>query len=145
MKTWALAVLLLAAAAGTAEAARRIYEPPIRGVIFHACYDGDTCTMSIPGVHALFGDHIPIRIVGIDTPEMNGKCEREKEMARAARDLVNDRLSRAGSIDLEDLGRDKHFRIDARIIADGQDVGAELLRRGLARPYAGGRRAPWCS
>lgn len=130
---------------GEARAARKIYEPPIRGVIFHSCYDGDTCTMSLPGTHALFGDHISIRLDGIDTPEIKGKCAREKSMAVAARNLVNRRLAAASTIDLEDLGRDKYFRIGARVMADGQDLGAELLRLGLAVPYNGGTKIQdWC-
>ncbi len=27
-------------------------------VVYHTCYDGDTCMVSLPGIHALFGDHI---------------------------------------------------------------------------------------
>lgn len=131
---------------GEAQASRKIYEPPIRGVIFHHCYDGDTCTVSLPGVHPLFGDRIDVRIAGIDTPEIKGKCAREKELARSARDLVNGRLSHAARIDLEDLGRDKYFRIGARVVADGQDLGVELLRLGLAVSYFGGHKeGGWCS
>lgn len=44
--------------------------------VYHTCYDGDTCMMSLPGIHPLFGDHIPVRLAGIDTPEMKGQCER---------------------------------------------------------------------
>lgn len=130
---------------GEAHAARKVYEPPIRGVTFHSCYDGDTCTVSLPGTHALFGDHIAVRLDGIDTPEIKGQCPREIELARSARDLVNARLAGASRIDLEDLGRDKYFRIGARVMADGQDVGAELLRLGLAVPYNGGTKIMnWC-
>lgn len=138
----ALACLLIY---GEAQAARKVYEPPIRGVIFHRCYDGDTCTVSLPGVHPLFGERIDVRIAGIDTPEIKGKCEHEKALARSARDLVNETLATASNIDLEDLGRDKYFRIGARVMADGQDLGAELLRLRLAVIYNGGTKtAPWC-
>ena len=130
---------------GEAQAARKVYEPPIRGVIFHRCYDGDTCTVSLPGVHPLFGERIDVRIAGVDTPEIKGKCAREKELAIQARDLVNGMLAHASTIDLEDLGRDKYFRIGARVIADGQDLGADLLRLRLAVIYNGGTKtATWC-
>lgn len=26
--------------------------------VYHTCYDVDTCMMSLPGIHPLFGDHI---------------------------------------------------------------------------------------
>ncbi len=38
-------------------------------VIYRSCYDGDTCRFDIPNVHPFFGENIPIRIAGIDTPE----------------------------------------------------------------------------
>ena len=131
---------------GEAQAARKVYEPPIRGVIFHSCYDGDTCTVSLPGVHPLFGERIDVRIAGIDTPEIRGRCLQEKALAISARELVNEALAHAGQIVLEDLGRDKYFRVLARVMADGQDLGAELLRLGLAVPYNGGiKTKDWCS
>jgi endonuclease YncB( thermonuclease family) len=37
-------------------------------VIYHRCYDGDTCTFTLPGVHPLFGEKISVRIAGLDTP-----------------------------------------------------------------------------
>lgn len=37
--------------------------------IYHTCYDGDTCMMSLPDTHPLFGEHIPVRLAGIDTPK----------------------------------------------------------------------------
>ena len=39
-------------------------------VQYHRCYDGDTCTFTLPGIHPLFGEKIGIRIAGIDTPEI---------------------------------------------------------------------------
>ena len=29
-------------------------------IVYHTCYDGDTCMVSLPGVHPFFGDHILI-------------------------------------------------------------------------------------
>ncbi len=113
--------------------------------VYHTCYDGDTCMMSLPGIHPLFGDHIPVRLAGIDTPEMKGRCERETQLARQARDLVRSALSRADTIHLRRASRDKYFRIDARVIANGQDLSAVLIERGLAVPYDGGTKSmDWC-
>ena len=54
---------------------------PFEVAVFHGCYDGDTCTVSLPqGIPALFGDHITVRLAGIDTPEMKGICEEEKAL-----------------------------------------------------------------
>lgn len=54
---------------------------PFQAVTWHGCYDGDTCRVTIPGLHSLLGEKIPIRIRGIDTPEIRGKCEAEKTKA----------------------------------------------------------------
>lgn len=114
--------------------------------VYHTCYDGDTCMMSLPGIHPLFGDHIPVRLAGIDTPEMKGQCEREKQLARQARDLVRSHLSRAGEIRLRKASRDKYFRVDARVIADGADLSEILINQGLAVPYDGGAKTKdWCA
>ena len=34
-----------------------------QSVIFHSCYDGDTCTFTIPGVHPLLGDKIKVIVL----------------------------------------------------------------------------------
>ncbi|MDI3467922.1 MAG: hypothetical protein OJF50_006743 [Nitrospira sp.] len=114
--------------------------------VYHTCYDGDTCMMSLPGIHPLFGDHIPVRLAGIDTPEMKGRCDREAQLARQARDLVRSLLGRAGEIRLRKASRDKYFRVDARVIADGADLSEILINQGLAVPYDGGTKTKdWCA
>lgn len=51
--------------------------------IIHDCDDGDTCTISIPGLLPIFGDKLSLRLVGIDTPEVKSKCEEERALAKA--------------------------------------------------------------
>jgi len=58
-------------------------------------YDGDTFYANLYGVPSLFGDTIGIRLSGIDTPEMRGTPDCEKEMARASRDYLKKRLEGA--------------------------------------------------
>lgn len=113
-------------------------------VVFHTCYDGDTCTFSIPGVHPLLGDKISIRLAGIDTPEIKGKCESEKQLALEAKSFLNDRLKRARKIRLLNVQRGKYFRIVAEIEADGVVLNRELVSRGLAYPYYAGKKKGWC-
>ncbi len=115
-------------------------------VVYHTCYDGDTCTVSLPGVHPLLGDHIAIRLLGIDTPEMKGRCAKESALARTARDFVRDRLSHATEIRLVTASRgDKYFRVLGRLVVDGQDLSEALLAAKLAVVYQGGAKtAHWC-
>ncbi len=85
-----------------------------------------------------------VRLDGVDTPEMNGKCERERRMALKARDWVAS-LAAGGKVILRDIQYGKYAgRVVARVEApDGEDFSHSLLRAGLGRPYDG-RRRPWC-
>lgn len=58
-------------------------------------YDGDTFRVNIEGFPPIVGEHIPIRINGIDTPELRGKCDKEKQQARLAKQFTVERLRAA--------------------------------------------------
>lgn len=118
---------------------------PSQVVIFHGCYDGDTCTFTLPTVPPPFGNQIPVRLAGVDTPELHGRCDREKVLARKAQTVTATLLSEAKQVELVDMRRDKYFRILAGIRADGRDVARILVEQGLAVPYFGGTKtAKWC-
>ncbi len=115
-----------------------------QSVIFHSCYDGDTCTFTIPGVHPLLGDKIKVLVRGIDAAEIRSKCEWEKKHALRTRDFLIALLRESPRIDLVAVERGKFFRIIATVIAHGVDIGKVLIEKGWARPYDGGKREPWC-
>ena len=118
----------------------------LAGVLYRSNYDGDTVRFDIPGVHPLLGRNIPVRLRGADTPEIRGRCPREKRMAKAAKKMVQEILKRAVRITLKETGRGKYFRIVARIEADGTDVKTALLQAGLAVAYQGRRKTwNWCN
>lgn len=118
---------------------------PKQVVLFHGCYDGDTCTFTFPTLPAVFGSRLSVRLVGIDTPEMHGHCDRERALARQAHQLTESLLTRARQIEITDLSRDKYFRLDARVMADGQDISQALLTAHLAVAYNGGTKTVrWC-
>ena len=52
------------------------------GVIWLRCYDGDTCTFTIPSVHPFFGEKISVRIRGIDTLKSGGSAPLRKGRLR---------------------------------------------------------------
>jgi micrococcal nuclease len=109
-------------------------------------YDADTVTFDIPGVHALLGQNISVRVRHIDTAEIKGKLPCEKEAARAAKRLVENILKNANRIDLENVDRDKYFRILADVNADGKSIKDILLKNRLAYGYEGKTKArtDWC-
>ena len=112
--------------------------------IFHGCYDGDTCTISIPGLPSVFGDKLGLRLVGIDTPEMKGKCPEERALAKQAKTFLNTHFEAAQDITIEFVARDKYFRVLALIVADGLDLADALVEAGLARSYQGEAKQSWC-
>ena len=113
-------------------------------VTFHSCHDGDTCNFTLAGIHPLLGRKIGVRLAGIDTPEMRGKCASESRRARQAKAFINRVLRNARHIRLLNARRGKYFRIVAEIEADGVILNSLMIQQGFARPYDGGKRKGWC-
>ena len=108
-------------------------------------YDGDTFRADIANWQAIAGQNIGIRVNGIDTPEIRGKCPQEKELAIQARDVARQVLQDASVVELRHIQRGKYFRLVAVVIADGQNLSDVLIARGLAVPYDGGTKTKdWC-
>ena len=107
--------------------------------------DGDTLVVNLPCQVSIVCTAMPVRLRGIDTPEMKGKCPKERQAALKAQEILKLLVLGAKTVRLERIGRDRYFRLDGDIVADGVDVGKILLKKGLARPYDGkGERQPWC-
>ena len=108
-------------------------------------YDGDTLRVTVHDWPPLFGRSIPVRVRGVDTPEIRGRCPYEKRKAIAARDFVRRHLFTSQSIVLRDVTRGKYFRIVAEIWADGRNVNQVLINVNLAVKYFGGKKIKdWC-
>lgn len=105
-------------------------------------YDGDTFMANIDGVPDLLGKRIPIRIERIDTPEIKSSNECERRVANEAKVILFNLLSSAKQIKLINVKRDKYFRLDAEVLADGVNVSDELLSKKVAVEY--GNKVNWC-
>lgn len=123
----AAALILLSAPAAGAGQARVAYVT-----------DGDTFRLTT-------GERI--RIAGIDAPEIHEgqahcrlEIERGLESARQLRAMIDGQ-----AVTIVRVGH-SYNRTVARITFEGRDLAAELVRRGIARPWP--RRSPkpdWCS
>jgi len=88
---------------------------------------------------------VRVRLKGIDTPEMKGKCAAEKELARQAKAFAENwfKKNQARLVNV-------HYGTYAgRVLAtaqtkSGDSLSAALLAENLAKPYRG-RRAQWCA
>ena len=106
-------------------------------------FDGDTITVSIKGYPAIIGDHISIRVYGIDTPEIRGSSPRIKAMAKQAKRFTSNKLREGNKIILKNIRRGKYFRIVAEVWIDGINLSDELMKNGLAKEYYGGKKPKW--
>ena len=92
-------------------------------------YDGDT-------FRATF------RIANIDTPEIKGECDAERELAQRAK-VFTERFLAQGNIMIRQSGIDRYGRVLAVVSREGYDLGEALIAEGLARPWKG-KREQWC-
>lgn len=85
-----------------------------------------------------------VRVLGLDAPELRGRCEAERRLAQAATERLSGLLE--AGVRLETSGQDRFGRALA-VVRDprGEDVAEVLIREGLARAYDGrGPREGWC-
>ncbi len=105
-------------------------------------YDGDTLTVDAepwPGLTA----RTKVRVAGVDTPEIRGKCQAEKDPAIRARDFV--RAPVGAQVQLTNVRFGKYAgRVVAEVWVDSRKLSELLIAENLGRPYHGGRREGWC-
>lgn len=99
--------------------------------------DGDTLRVDIDLGADVTLRNQPIRILGVDAPELHG---RERPRGLATRAALGDFLT-GKALTIELRGKDKYGRWLAEVYAGGESVSAWLLRERLARPYTMGSRA----
>ena len=134
--------IILAISAYSVQAAPQYGTVTVSKVI--SVYDGDTFRVNIDSLPPIVGKNIPIRVNGVDTPEIRGKCQYEKNLALEARDFVRAKLANAKEIKLTNLQRGKYFRVVANVVVDGVSLEQELLDNELAYEYSGGKKLNWC-
>ena len=115
------------------------------GAIYVRNYDGDTITFNLPNLHPIIGKKIRVRLNGLDTPEIRGKCDKEKYDAEQAREMVGDILKDAEKITLKNMQRGNYFRIASDVIIDGESLADILIEASMAVRYDGGKKThKWC-
>jgi endonuclease YncB( thermonuclease family) len=103
-------------------------------------YDGDTITIAAKMPYdnsPLY--RFPVRLNGIDTPEIKGKNEDEKSVAKLARDFVSSMILHK-IVNLENIQNDKYGRILADVYLDGTHINSLLINERFAVKYTGGTK-----
>lgn len=86
------------------------------------------------------------RLANIDAPETgeNARCSTERARGEMAKWTAVKLMRGAARVTVRPTFRfDRYGRRVAFVLVDGRDLGEELLKRGLARPWRG-RRETWC-
>ncbi len=102
-------------------------------------YDGDTFRVNLNCKYRIFCKSIPIRVRGVDCPEIKSGSDETKALAKQAKEFTKNFLN-SGKILLRNCGRDKYFRLLCEVKVNGQSLGEELIKAGHAIPYDGGTK-----
>lgn len=108
--------------------------------------DGDTIILDTSKESPLVKKlGLRVRILGIDTPEKKGKCQKEKNLALESQKLTENLIGK-NEIILKNVKWDKFGgRLDATVIVKNVDIAQEQLKKGLAVAYFGDKKTKnWC-
>lgn len=137
------AFALLAGIPSAISKEKELIPGPISAIVEHVV-DGDTLAVR---AHIWVGQDVRVlvRVEGVDTPELSGRCNLERQKARDARKFVAKQVI-GKPITLSNIRRGKYAgRVIAKItLPDGQDLTESLLRTGYGAPYKKRRNAKWC-
>ena len=116
-------------------------EQALQNVSVVSVYDGDTFKINLNCSLAVYCEKVPVRVLGVDCPEIKGKTEKEKRLAQQAKAFTKEFLS-DGPISLTHCARDKYFRLLCQVNnARGQNLADELIKRDLGYAYDGGKKS----
>jgi len=116
-------------------------EVTLQNVSVASVYDGDTFKINLNCSLAIYCEKVPVRVLGVDTPEIKGKTAKEKRLAKEAKAFTKNFLSK-GPISLSNCSRDKYFRLLCDVTnAQGQNLAQELIRKDLGYEYWGGKKS----
>ncbi|MDH5184880.1 MAG: thermonuclease family protein [Gammaproteobacteria bacterium] len=137
-------LLFLLFITSTSLADDRIYADKVIVSEVVSIYDADTFRVHIKHWPDIIGKRAPVRVNGVDAPEIRGKCQKEKDLARQAKQFTVQALRGAKVIELRNIKRGKYFRLLADVYVDNKNLTSLLIGKGFARQYSGGRRDGWC-
>lgn len=145
---WMLFAILCVCIHSTAAAQLSVVQGPVEADV-RSVTDGDTLKLTVYS----WTDElrlIDLRIRGIDTPELRGRCQYEKDLAQAAKNFVTELVLTTNSrVKLTVIGCNAaegagFGRCLGNVFVGGTSVAESLVAAGLARPNFGEPRLPWC-
>ena len=121
------------------------FVPPITSGTVIKVYDGDTITITSKLPYKTSPLYkFSVRLNGIDCPEIKGKNEIEKEVAKIARDSLSKKIM-GNVIQLKNVQTEKYGRVLAEVWYGGVCMNSWLVKQRLAVEYHGGTKiCPKC-
>ena len=111
-----------------------------------AVTDGKSFRVDIKQWQPIIGEDIDVSVRDISIPQIDGLCEREKQLANDAKRLTSKFLMESDAIELQDIERDlDQFRLIADVSVDSIDLGRALVDAGLAYHLEDAVNDNWCS
>ena len=104
------------------------FVPPITYGKVIKVYDGDTITIAslLPNtIEPIY--RFSIRLNGIDTPEIRGKTEEEKELAIHVRDALAEKIY-GKIVELRNVGNEKYGRVLADVYLGDENINQWLVK-----------------
>lgn len=103
-------------------------------------YDGDSITIAakFPNTDGPIY-RFSVRLDGIDTPEIRGKTQAEKELAKNVRDLLHEMIY-GKIVELRNVSNEKYGRILADVYLGDLHINQWLVSENLAVSYDGGKK-----
>lgn len=105
----------------------------VRAKVVHVT-DGDTFVADLD-VWLRWTMRAPVRIVGINAPEMRGGTPETRAAAEAAKEWLRARLAAVPVVMAKVVGEDHFGRVLAEVFVNGESIGDEMIELGLAAPY----------
>jgi endonuclease YncB( thermonuclease family) len=116
------------------------FVPPICGGIVIKVYDGDTITIvsKLPYEKSELY-RFPVRLNGIDTPEIKSHSDDEKIIAKEAREYLSNLILHK-YVSVKNLNTEKYGRLLADIYLDDTHINKCMLEQRFAVEYTGGTK-----
>lgn len=113
--------------------------PPIKYGKVIKVYDGDTITIASKIYPGSLIYRFPVRLNGIDSPEIKGKNELEKKLAKKSRDALHE-LIFGKIVEVRNISNEKYGRLLCDVYLDGIHVNKWMLENNYAIEYDGGKK-----
>ena len=117
------------------------FVPPVTYGKVIKVYDGDTITIAAKLPYPKSPIYrISVRLNGIDTPEIKGQTQKEKDLAKKIRDTLQIKLLNK-IVQLKNTSSEKYGRLLADVYLDDICINTWMIEQGFAVPYSGGTKS----